>query len=289
MRTQATHVEQVETALLLLGALAITLRDAADQPLLEPGPGELPLWDEIVVNALFALDTDPEHLSQQLREYLAAAGIDNVGVEWIADQAWERAWMDRFTPMSFGRRLWIYPSHIAPPPADDTVNILLDPGLAFGTGTHPTTALCLRWLDSADVSGTTLLDYGCGSGILAIAAAKLGAKQVYACDIDDQALLATKTNAERNGVADRIVCLSPHALPPVQIDIVLANILSRILLQLHDELLRCLRNQGQLVLSGILHDQQQTVLDAYRNEIDFDTPHQLEDWMLLAGVKNGRR
>jgi ribosomal protein L11 methyltransferase len=272
-----------ENVLQSLGALSISLYDAGDQPLLEPAPGELPTWDRIIVKALFEQHCDPAELPRQLRQHLP--GVGEFSLNKIENRLWERAWLDDFKPMAFGRRLWIYPSHITPPDSG-TVNVTLDPGLAFGTGTHPTTALCLHWLDGRDLENKTIVDYGCGSGVLAVAALKLGAQLAVGTDRDPQALTASRWNAEQNRVTDRLQLYSPETLPAdLRADIVLANILSDILIELKPTLTALVRPRGQLVLSGILSRQADSVLQAYGDSFDFTEPVLQEDWTLLAGVR----
>lgn len=284
----AEAAEQVEDALMSLGANAVTLSDAADQPLFEPPPGATPLWRETVVSALFQADTDENALLAGLSATLGSAPAD-YRFEHLADQAWERAWMDDFKPMQFGERLWIVPSW-AEPMTGDAVNLRLDPGLAFGTGTHETTAMCLAWLDGASVNGKltgkTVLDFGCGSGVLAIAALLLGAERVLACDIDPQALLATRDNAALNGVADRLECCLPEAMPAqAHFDLVIANILAGPLVSLAPQLLGYCGDGAALVLSGILNEQAEDVMAAYTPDILFTPPARLGDWTRLAGVR----
>ncbi len=276
---------QLEDALLLAGALAVTLTDAGGQPVLEPAPGETPLWAHTRVTGLFDAQTDIEVVKGRLRRFLRAPILPECRLTALEERDWVRAWMDTFHPMRFGQRLWICPS-CQTPPEPAAVNIRLDPGLAFGTGTHPTTALCLEWLDGADLIGNTVLDYGCGSGILAIAAARLGAKRVWAVDIDPQALLASDANAAENGVEDRIVLASPAELPAaLQVDILLANILAGVLVQLAPELGRRVRPGGGLVLSGILEQHTDAVRAAFVRDFSFGPPRRREDWVLLAGVR----
>lgn len=279
----SSHVERAEGALYELGALSVTLQDAADQPLLEPAPGEAPLWDFSIVTGLFPQDADPDAVLNGLRHALTdiAAGVRITRVE---NRQWERAWMEDYRPMHFGARLSVYPGHI-PPDDAARVNVILDPGLAFGTGTHPTTALCLRWLDAQVLDGKTCVDYGCGSGILAVAALKLGAECVYAADIDPQALIATRQNAERNGVAGGLRVLAPEKLAFVQADVVLANILSNILIQLAGTLTSLAKPGGALVLSGILREQAEEVRNAYAQAFNFEARNEEEDWVLLAARK----
>lgn len=278
--------EQLEDALLRAGALAVTLEDAGDQPVLEPAPGETPLWAHTRVTGLFDAQTDIEVVKNRLRCFLRAAHLPECRLTALEERDWVRAWMDHFHPMRFGRRLWVCPTGQTPPDPQ-AVNIRLDPGLAFGTGTHPTTALCLEWLDGADLSGKTVLDYGCGSGILAIAAAKLGARRAWAVDIDPQALLASDDNAAENGVEDRIELASPAELPmDLQVDVLLANILAGVLVRLAPELGRRVQPGGRLALSGILEAHADAVQAAFSRDFTFDLRQRHEDWVLLAGIRH---
>ena len=277
--------EQLEDALLLAGALAVTLADAGDQPVLEPAPGETPLWTHTRVTGLFDAQTDIEIVKGQLRRFLHAPILPECRLTALEERDWVRAWMDNFHPMRFGHRLWICPTHCDPPdPAG--INVRLDPGLAFGTGTHPTTALCLEWLDSVDLADKIVLDYGCGSGVLAIAAAKLGARRVWAVDIDPQALLASDANADENGVEDRIELAHPAELPALlSADILLANILAGVLVQLAPEFGRRVKSGGRLVLSGILAQHADAVQAAFGRDFEFAPPQRREDWVLLDGTR----
>ena len=277
--------EQLEDALLQAGALAVTLEDAGDQPVLEPAPGETPLWAHTRVTGLFDAQTDIEVVKGQLRRFLHAAHLPECRLTALEERDWVRAWIDHFHPMRFGRRLWVCPTGQTPPePA--AVNIRLDPGLAFGTGAHPTTALCLQWLDGADLTGKTVLDYGCGSGILTIAAAKLGAHRVWAVDIDPQALLASDDNAAENGVEDCIELASPAQLPEeLRVDILLANILAGVLVRLAPEFGRRVQAGGQLVLSGILETHADAVQAAFSCDFTFSPRQRWEDWVLLEGIR----
>jgi len=252
-RQQAPFVEALFEE---LGALSVTYGDAGDQPLLEPGPGETPLWSQTRVTALFDGETDPALLRAALSNALSKSAFQSLQQETLEDQVWERAWLDDFHPMRFGERLWVCPNGQRPS-QEDAVVLDLDPGLAFGTGTHPTTALCLRWLDRAALNGKRVLDYGCGSGILAIAAAVLGAESVTAVDHDPQALEATRDNAVKNGVLERIRALPPEQTPETGFDIVLANILAGTLIDLAPQLQPRVNPGGQLLLSGILEGQAQ--------------------------------
>jgi ribosomal protein L11 methyltransferase len=274
-----------EAALEALGALSITLQDDADDPVLEPGPGQTPLWPTVRLRGLFAGDTDRARILAGLRELNAAQRPGNVQFRDVGERDWTRAWMDRFRPMRFGRRLWIVPGGMTAPEAPDAVVIHLDPGLAFGTGTHPTTALCLEWLDAHPPQGAAVIDYGCGSGILAVAAALLGAERILAVDNDPQALAATQENARKNGVGNRIVVAAPDALPEFQADVLLANILAGPLVALAPRFAGLLRSGGSLVLSGILDSQADTVAAAYADAFDMAPPVQREEWVRLDGLR----
>lgn len=279
------QLDRLQTALEELGAAATTIRDAADQPLLEPAPGTTPLWEETVLTALFDASRDRDALLADLADQLGQEP-DDYRFEDLPDQDWERSWMDDFQPMRFGRRLWIVPSW-QQPPDPDAVNIKLDPGLAFGTGTHETTDLCLTWLDSARLGGKQVIDYGCGSGILAIAALLLGARHAHACDLDPQALEASRVNAAANGVGKRLHLSLPEAMPDEQADILLANILAAPLRELAPELARRVVPGGALVLSGILADQADAVCKAYQRWFHMHPPEYKGDWVRLEGTRRG--
>lgn len=255
-------LDAAEEALWALGAQSVTLLDAGDQPLLEPGPGETPLWPESTIEALLPDDLSEQEVLLALAAARVISDLAGVQFERLAERDWERAWMDRFKPMQFGDSLWICPSHIEPNPEWGVV-VRLDPGLAFGTGTHPTTALCLEWMDATEFGGKTVTDYGCGSGVLAVAAALKGAAKVHAIDHDPQALTATCDNASGNGVLDRIETALPGALADPRADIVLANILAGPLVELADRIAGLVRPGGALVLSGILEEQAGDVERAY--------------------------
>jgi ribosomal protein L11 methyltransferase len=285
---------RVESALEDLGALAITLRDAdADTPderaIFEPGLGELPLWNEIVLQALFDSATDRNGLLHALQDFVPELAPDRITFREVADQDWTRAWMDQFQPMPFGDRLWIYPSTIEPPAdAPHAAIVRLDPGLAFGTGTHPTTALCLQWLDSIDLSGKTVIDFGCGSGVLAIAALKLGAAQAVGVDNDPQAIESSRVNAERNGVVEKVDLYLPQHFPQMQSDILIANILAGPLGDLAPQFAACLRPAGLLALSGILRGQEIELLDIYAAWFDDLQVAMREDWVRISGKRKAR-
>ena len=276
-------VDLLDEALFAAGAVSVTLTDAADSPILEPALGTHQTWPRTHVTGLFSGDTDEQLARAAVSAAVPAAVLT---ARWVEDRDWVRAWMDDYTPMQFGRRLWVCPAGMALPEAADrdAVVITLDPGLAFGTGTHPTTAMCLRWLDGAPLAGARVLDYGCGSGILAIAAARLGAAQVLATDIDPQALLATDDNAQRNGVAVD-TCL-PEALPDSErFDIVLANILAGPLADLAPRLIGHLRPGGQLALAGLLDTQVDALVAAYAPAVPLRAGARSGQWVRLDGQK----
>jgi ribosomal protein L11 methyltransferase len=280
-------VARAETGLEQLGALAVTLEDGEDYPVLEPEPGSTPLWPLVQVRGLFEADIDRDHVLTVLQ---ALAGMNrSEQVRWraVADQDWERAWMDRFGPMQFGKSLWIVPTVMQIPYDPGNIEIRLDPGLAFGTGTHPTTALCLEWIDGQDVNSKTVVDYGCGSGILGIAAAKKGAGKVICVDNDVQALEATGRNALQNEINSRVLCMLPAAFSTENADIVMANILAAPLIELAPVLTGSLRPGGRLVLSGILAEQADGVAAAFEAEMGPMTRIVVDGWVLLHGRKIG--
>ncbi|WP_373388924.1 50S ribosomal protein L11 methyltransferase [Pseudomonas alcaligenes] len=278
------QAETYEDALLGVGAVSVTFMDAEDQPIFEPDLGTTPLWSNTHLLALFEADTDPANLVAHL-ELLTGAPLPEHQIEHIEDQDWERSWMDNFQPMRFGQRLWIVPSwHAAPQP--EAVNLLLDPGLAFGTGTHPTTALCLEWLDGQDLTGCTVLDFGCGSGILAIAALLLGAPQALGTDIDPQALEASRDNAGRNGIDPaRFPVYLPADLPQQPAEVVVANILAGPLVSLAPQITALVKAGGRLALSGILAEQAEEVRAAYAGAFDLDPTAIKDGWVRISGVK----
>ncbi|MGB1011285.1 MAG: 50S ribosomal protein L11 methyltransferase [Thiolinea sp.] len=282
--TTAEHQEAISELLENAGAASVTFQDAADQPVLEPLPGETPLWDQLIIIGLFPRDEDLTQLLLLLELQKGDWGISDIKLEQLEDRPWVREWMDNFHPMQFGKRLWIYPSWTEAPD-DASVKILLDPGLAFGTGNHPTTALCLEWLDGEDLSGKTVLDYGCGSGILAIAAAKLGAAHVMATDIDPQALEATLENCRRNDIPEgQVTTLMPEELPAGTYDVVVANILAGPLVTLAPTVLSHLKPGGRLALSGILNEQSEMIEAAYSPALTDYSISSQEDWIRLGGT-----
>ncbi len=266
---------RTEDALLDCGAVSVTLEDAADQPIFEPGVGETPLWDNCQIKALFDATIDTTEVTAQITSYLkdSLQSLPTLRWEQLEDKDWSQEWKKYFSPVKCGKRLWICPSWIEPPDAN-AINLSLDPGLAFGTGSHPTTHLCLRWLDKQDLVGQTIIDYGCGSGILGIAALLLGADKVIAVDNDPQALLATRDNAERNNIAqERLITYLPEELPK---DIcgatMVANILAAPLIELAPRLIAHTEAGGLLCLSGLLVHQIDAVSLPYSGDFAFDEP-----------------
>ncbi|OEO27301.1 ribosomal protein L11 methyltransferase [Pseudomonas sp. J237] len=278
------QAETYEDALLEIGAVSVTFMDAEDQPIFEPELNTTPLWSHTHLLALFEADTDAAALMPHL-QLLTGAELPEHHIERIEDQDWERSWMENFQPMRFGKRLWIVPSwHAAPEP--DAVNLLLDPGLAFGTGTHPTTDLCLQWLDGQPLENCSVLDFGCGSGILAIAALLLGAPNAVGTDIDPQALEASRDNAGRNGIdPQRFPVYLPADLPQVQADVVVANILAGPLVALAPQITSLVKPGGRLALSGILAEQAEDVRAAYADNFDLDPTATLDGWVRISGVR----
>jgi ribosomal protein L11 methyltransferase len=281
-RAQATAVEDV---LEQLGALAITLQDDADDPVLEPEVGSTPLWPAVQVRGLFEAGVQRSRITDTLQIVAGFGRPDLIHWREVGDQDWERAWMERFRPMKFGQHLWIVPSGMQISFDGNNIEIRLDPGLAFGTGTHPTTALCLEWLDSHVLNGRHVVDYGCGSGVLGIAAALKGAPRVTCVDNDPQALEATQANIQRNGVARVIDCKAPDEFGETGADVLLANILSGPLIELSAVLLGSLKPGGQIVLSGVLEEQAAEVIQAYRPVCsDFQSTAQ-DGWVRLEARK----
>ena len=273
--------DRAEDACLALGAISVSLADAGDEPLLEPAPGETPLWREIRLKALFEDASEPAILAATLTAVLALPD-GAIRVEHVADRAWEREWLKDFRPMRFGRRLWICPAG-QPAGSTQAVVLELDPGLAFGTGTHPTTALCLEWLEGRSLAGLDLLDYGCGSGILALAALKLGARSATAFDIDPQAITATRENACKNGLTGHVNLAREAAQIAGPFDLVVANILARPLVELAPALAGHCRAGGALLLAGMLESHGEEVARAYGPWFDVETAAQREGWITLAG------
>ncbi|MFM4935633.1 50S ribosomal protein L11 methyltransferase [Aeromonas veronii] len=281
----AKTADKVSNMLLGRGAQAVTFMDAKNVPVYEPMPGETPLWGETEVMGLFDAETDPAPTIAFFQQIFG----ENVGykVEQLEDKDWVREWMDHFHPMQFGERLWICPSW-RDVPNPDAVNVMLDPGLAFGTGTHPTTALCLQWLDGLDLTGKTVVDFGCGSGILGIAALKLGAARVIGIDIDPQAIQASRDNAARNGVADQIELYLPADQPQdVEADVVVANILAGPLRELAPLIAGHGKAGSLMALSGVLESQAPELETIYGQWFEMDPTAVKEEWCRLSGRKHG--
>lgn len=278
------NAEAMELALLASGALSVTLEDRADEPLLEPAVGTTPLWKAIRITGLYQADTDMQTVLESLADLDRSAAPR---VEILEDKDWEREWMQHYEPMRFGTRVWICPSW-KEPPEPDAINLLLDPGLAFGTGTHPTTAMCLTAVDGMDLTNARVVDFGCGSGILGIAALRLGAATLLAVDNDPQALTATADNAGRNGIgAGQLEIALPGDFDKARwhgsTNLVLANILAGPLAELSDTLCNFLAPGGQLILAGLLDTQAEALIAHYAPRIELSIVRQQAEWVCLAG------
>lgn len=281
--TNETEADKLSDALMEHGAVSVTLQDMQDQPMLEPAIGTTPMWSQTRAVGLFDAKQDLKQVIKNVEQQLRKKIPDWKG-EQLEDKDWVRAWMDNFKPMQFGEKLWVVPSNFEPPQLD-AVNILLDPGLAFGTGTHPTTSMCLEWLDANPPTGKDIIDFGCGSGILAIGAILLGAKHADAIDLDPQALLATIDNAEKNAVSHSIKTYLPNQFENKATTLLLANILASPLIELSSYFADLTKINGQIVLSGILAEQAEEVLAAYKTHFDIQLWKQQDDWVCLAGVR----
>ncbi len=284
MRTGSKLADTAANLLEQLGAIAVSYTDAEDSPILEPKPGERRLWPATEVTGLLPQGTDPQPILDTLKAILG----DHLPMmsTRLEDKNWIRAWMDQFKPLKFGRHLWICPSWLKVEEKDAIV-VMLDPGLAFGTGTHPTTSLCLSFLDSLDFKNKKVLDYGCGSGILAIAALKLGAQCATGIDIDEQAIEASKENAVRNNVAEKLsLNIGSKNIPEGNFAITVANILAGPLAELEPDIARLTASGGKLALSGILVEQAQEVIDAYSADFhEMKLEQSKEGWALLTGTR----
>ncbi len=276
--------EAIEEAFVEIGALAVTMQDADDDPIFEPLPGEAPLWKNTLVTGLFAAPCDVDAIKSELSNYLSEPFLPIVASKDIEDRDWVGAWRDNYQPIKFGENLWICPTHLTPP-EKDVVTVMLDPGLAFGTGTHATTALCLEWLSNNPelYRDSRVIDYGCGSGILGIAAKLLGAKECYSTDIDPQALKATEQNAARNGA--KITPQLPEEFSPSPAKLLMANILANPLIELAPHLTELVASKGHIVLSGLLVHDADKVREAYEEHFHFSEDAIQEDWVRLHGVK----
>jgi len=284
--TDKNSSEKAEQVLLDAGALSVTFRDAEDNPILEPGPGETPLWEDIFLTGLFDADADTKSLKEKIESSLGKTLA--IKIEPLEDKDWVRAWMDDYKPMQFGERLWVCPKHL-PVPNPQATNLMLDPGLAFGTGTHPTTALCLQWLDAHSVSGKQIIDFGCGSGVLAIAALLLGASHCDAVDIDPQAITASMDNAQENNVAEKLDLYLADAFAEKvnskKYDLVLANILAGPLTELAEQLSTYCKAGGDIVLSGILESQASKIIEAYSPWFELEPITVEDEWIRVTGKK----
>lgn len=287
--TDPERAAVLEQHMLEAGAVAVTMEDNADQPVLEPGVGETPLWRHIRLTGLYPADTDMHAVLTHFPE--AMLRDCNQRIEILEDKDWEREWIKHYQPMRFGRRLWVCPSWLEPPDPAAT-NLLLDPGLAFGTGTHPTTALCLTELDSLELTGSKVVDYGCGSGILAVAALKLGAAAALGVDNDPQALVASRENCARNHIPETALAIAAPNTELIthwhgQADVVVANILAGPLMELSDTLLGLLRPGGTLLLSGLLSTQAEALCEHYGDRVALTVAGEREGWVCLRGQLPG--
>lgn len=287
---EQAQVDFTETLLSSLGAVSVTLDDAENQDLLEPLPGETPLWNKVIVTGIYAQeegeDIDVTALETFIRTQLPTEPMRS---EFLEDQVWERSWMDYYEPIQIGEKYWIVPEWIEPPEAN-AVNIKLDPGLAFGTGNHASTFLCLQWLGKTDVKDKVVIDYGCGSGILGVAALLLGAKKVYATDIDPQAVLATKQNAELNGVLENLYVGLPEEFNAEfknqQADILVANILAGPLMSLAEEFSTLIKSEGEFALAGVIEEQVTDVSSIYSEFFDIvEVEKREETWCRISGSR----
>jgi ribosomal protein L11 methyltransferase len=283
-----TQAEALEESLLAAGASAVTMVDAADQPILEPALGTTPIWNETRVIGLFSAEEDiddAQKIARAVFNEMASSDCPNLVAELLENEDWTRKWIENFKPIHFGNRLCVCPSW-EETPNTGAINLLLEPGLAFGTGTHPTTALCLEWLDATNLNEKTIVDFGCGSGILGIAALLLGATKVIAIDNDPQALVATRDNAERNNIQPQnIETYLPEDAPRFEADIVIANILAQPLHDLKDSILSYLKPKGSLVMSGVLSNQSEALAQKYSDQVDIDPIATQENWTRVSGKR----
>jgi len=277
------HVDEISDLLMELGSVSVTFTANDDEAIFELFPGDKKIWQISTCVGLFDANTDMQHIANVLKEQPMFTQGFHHKIEQVEDKDWEREWMDNFHPIKFGERLWVCPSwRDIPDPG--ACNVILDPGLAFGTGTHATTALCLEWLEGMDLTGKTVMDFGCGSGILAIAALKLGAKRAIGIDIDPKAITASLENAERNGVADQIELYLPEDAPEFDTDIILANILAGPLKELKHVICGYGHSNTQLALSGILAEQTESINEAYKELVVLNPVTQKEEWVRVDGL-----
>ena len=285
LNCQASELEKVEALMQELGALSISLCDAGDEPIYEPLPGDNPVWQESVVTATFDGAADPALIKQQLASRLPQHLACEVRQQTLQEQAWDQAYKQHFQPLQCAPDLWIVPSWSTPPDPKATI-IRLDPGLAFGTGSHPTTALCLAWLSASNLKDRRVIDFGCGSGILAIAAIKLGAKQVTAVDIDAQAITACQSNMAVNSIGpDRITVARPENINSAGVDLLVANILAGPLVELAPRFASLVRPGGQILLSGILKTQLKALQLSYQPFFELDPASYRDEWFCVSGYR----
>ena len=285
IRVISKHALLVEEKLFSSGAAAVTFLDAKNQPIFVEETDQTPLWEDICIVSLFHQDVNVDPVVYNLIHNHPVINSDEIEVHLIADQDWENKWMNDIKPQKFGNRLWIYPSWITPS-SNSKTNMILDPGLAFGTGSHPTTSLCLNWLDNNLGQNQHVIDYGCGSGILAIAAILLGASKVYAVDNDPQAITATLNNMEKNRISNQLIqTFLPEVLPQVKADLLIANILADPLLELSEVFLTSIKPSGKIALSGILEEQVERIVYQYTSYFDLEEPQLSEGWALIVGSR----
>ncbi len=285
LNVQENDAALIEDYLNECGAVSVTLMDAEDQPVFQVDLDTTPIWNNTQVQGLFDHDAPMDIIVASLRENIPCTKNLPIDIEEIKDAEWERVCMQDFVPMRFGQNIWICPSWETPP-EPDAINIMLDPGLAFGTGTHPTTALCLEWLDQVEIAGKTVIDYGCGSGVLAIAAALLGAKQVIAIDNDPQAITATESNRALNRIKEETLqVFLPGVVDHPQADIVVANILAGPLEELTPIIAALVKPGGKLILSGVLSQQTQSLMNSYDEYFTMLEPALREEWVRVEGVR----
>lgn len=280
-------VEPIEDLMLEQGCSAVTMIDGADEPILEPIRGTTPLWQQTSLVGLYDAEFNTALVTDAVSSFFSTQNIEpcKAKIEILEDKDWEREWMENFHPIACGENLWVCPSW-REPVDKNAVNLLLDPGLAFGTGTHPTTFLCLKWLDSQNMKGKTVVDFGCGSGILGIAALLLGADYFHGCDNDPQAVTATAENAKRNNInSDQYLVELPEDYQNPLVDVVMANILAGPLISLAEQLCQQIKPGGDLVLSGILEHQAQEVIAAYEPFIEFSPIVSQDEWVRLNGIR----
>jgi ribosomal protein L11 methyltransferase len=287
VETDGEDLEQVERSLVEAGAMAVTFQALSTGPIIDVDPDDIPSGYKTRVIGLFDGQAEPKAIEEKLGPGAGREAWRDFRIEWLEERDWTRVWMDHFRPIRFGSRLRVCPGGYELPDVTDVVDIVIDPGLAFGTGTHPTTALCLEWLDGADLLGRSLIDYGCGSGILAVSAARLGAADVWAVDLDPQACDATRANADRNGVLSRVTVRHPDdlsgALRGTAVDILMANILSRPLIGLAGRFRDLVKQNGWVILSGILIEQEEEVTRSYAPYFDMEPAVLRAPWVRLAG------